>query len=61
MAQIRHRVRRIAPLGLDGFERRDALAGRGFEPLAKGVAVVGDELGTVARAGDFYVEGFLVG
>ena len=37
-------------LRLRCFERRDAFPGRSFEPLVERIAVVGDELDTVARA-----------
>ena len=50
---------RLAPLRLvrlDRFERRDPLAGGGFELLLQRRPVVGDELGLVTRAGDLDVE-----
>ena len=56
-ACIRCRFPRLAMLGLNGFERDDALSAVGFQPLAQRVPIVGDQFCAVAGAADHHHTG----
>ena len=51
------RLHRDRELLADGLERRELLAGRGFERLDKRLAVVGEHRHGAARTGELDVEG----